>query len=228
MLELNNNSDDDSGPATTHWGSGIPAKMPKVIPPQSARGASESGPANIPRGSGIRARKPKVIIPHPEPPPPAGFGLETDEEEPTAQDMAQIYLDEGQLKVHPDRGIGAVQGPNYAETLLFRYEAHEDNDGTSPLLPEWQAKQRYEVQSQEESLNLPYLPVVKNSDPELHAKNMSLDLDFSRLSLSTQNELRRDGVDLGFEPERNFDYELLPRFEMFKKQNRLQKRTHNM
>jgi hypothetical protein len=173
----------------------------------------------------ISTRKPKVIIAHPEPPLPAGFAFEANEDELTAQEMAHLYLNEGQLIVNPDRRIGAIQGPNYAETLLYRNEAHENNDGTLPLLPEWQAKQRYDVQSRTEELKLQCLPEVKSSDASLHTKNQSLEFNFSQLSLSTQQELKRDRIDLDFEPLQRFDYELTPRFEMFKKHK---KRTHSI
>jgi hypothetical protein len=177
----------------------------------------------------VLAKKPKLLIAHPEPPPPAEFGLDDEDEDEgiTARDLARQYLEEGQLKMHPDPAIGAVQGPNYMETSFFLKEAHENNDPTLPLLPEYQVKQRYQIQSQEERLELPCLPEVTSSDRSLHEKNMSLDLDFSRLALSTQEELVRDGVDLDFEPAHDFDFELCPRFSVFKEHKKQQKRINN-
>lgn len=182
-------------------------------------------PIKTPSALTLPEKRPKVIIPHPEPDPPPGFKRR---EELTAQDIALQYLEEGHLTVHPDPAIGAVQGPNYTETMLFRYEAHEEADCTLPLLPEWQAKQRYENPDREEELRLPRLSLVKSSNPTQHAYNMSLDLDFSRLSLNTQQELTRDGVDLDFEPEQKFDFELLPRSIVFKEHKTRQGRLHNI
>ena len=158
----------------------------------------------------------------------AGFGLELEQVEPTAQDAAQVYLEEGQLTLHSDRRIGAVQGPNYAETMLYRFDAHEDNDRTKPLLPEYQSRQQYEVQAHEEGLKLLRLPQVKSSKASAHVKNMGLDFDLSQLTLSTQEALKRDAVDLDFEPEHMFDYELSPRFDIFKESKKQQRRTHNI
>ena len=179
-------------------------------------------------GHAILAKRPKVIVPHPEPPSPASFQLDVENEEMTAYDMAQYYLDEGQLQMHPDPAIGAVQGPNYTETLLFLKEAHENDDPTLPLLPEYQSKQQYQIQSQERRLKLPCLPEVASSDRTLHEKNLSLDLDISRLSLATQEELARDGVDLDFWPAVDFNFELSPRFSAFKTHKGLRKRTNNL
>ena len=180
----------------------------------------------ISRGSTLLERRPKVIIPHPQPDPPADF--EREESQLTAQELALQYLEEGHLTMHPDPSIGAVQGPNYAETLLFCYEAHEGAEGSLPLLPEWQAKQRSEIQSREEHLRLPRLPKVKTSNRSQHAQNLSLDFEFARLSLAAQQELIRDGVDLDFEPDTKFGFELLPRAAVFKERKVRQKRTHNI
>jgi hypothetical protein len=175
--------------------------------------------------STVLVKKPKVIIPHPEPPPPPGFGIHIEGGKATAQEMAKFYVIEGQLQIHPNRAVGAIQGPNYAETRLFRREAHENNDPNQPLISQYKAKQRYEIQSQVNWLKLSFLPKVISSDPLLHERNLKLDLDFSRLSLSTQKELKQDGVDLDFEPAEGFDYELLPSLSIFKDNMKHQKRT---
>ena len=180
--------------------------------------------------SGAIVRKPKVLIPHPEPPSPGGFGFDVEDDEVImAQHMAEEFLQEGYLTMHPEPAIGPLQGPNYAETGLFLKVAHENGDPFLPLLPEWEAQQRWVTQSEEEQrLRLPCLPQVASSDRALHERNMNLDLDFARLSLSAQAELMRDGVDLDFEPAQDFDYEISPRSSIFKEHKKHQKRTHNM
>jgi hypothetical protein len=161
-------------------------------------------------------RVPKVIIPHAEPAPPAGYDFGTEIEQ-SAADISRLFIEEGQLTLHPNRMIGAVKGPNYDETLLYRLEAHEDDDGTKPLKPEWQGRQQSEVWRNVTDLKIPSLPVLQSSDPGNHAYNASLDLDFSRLSLSTQEELQQDRVDFAFDNEHTFDYEISPATRIFRR-----------
>jgi hypothetical protein len=218
LLELNNNDDSSDAESET-------TNAPFLASAILGRGSKVLVSHPEPHCAPFRVKKPKVIIPHPEPPPPADFGLKAeDEEEETAQDIAQSYISEGKLAMHG--GIGAVQSHNYAKTGLFRKEAHEDNDPTLPLLPHYQAKQQYEIQRQDDRLKLPCLPQITSSDQSLHERNLSVDLDFAQLSLS--EELKRDGVDLDFEPAKNFEYELLPSFSIFKMPKKHQKRTHNI
>ncbi len=141
--------------------------------------------------------------------------METDVADLTAHDMARVFLEEGQLTLHRDRKIGAVQGPNYHETQLYRREAHEENDGAKPLLPTWQAQQQYGLHGHKSALKVSSLPLITSSDLMAHADNVSLDFDFSRLALSTQEELERDRVDLDFDYEHKFEYEQLPRLKIF-------------
>jgi hypothetical protein len=174
---------------------------------QKPRGFAATLPAKAAK------KVPKVIIPHPEPAPPAGFqfGMEVEQ---SAADMARAYLEEGQITLLKNRRIGAVQGPNYGETLFYRYEAHEDNDGTMPLLPEWQARQQWHIQGEMANLSLPRLLVLTGSSSADHLRNAALDFDFSRLSLETQAELQRDRVEYTFDGL--FDHESSPRTKIFK------------
>jgi len=167
------------------------------------------GKSSLERGGLLptTVKRPKVVIPHPEPPPPENFDIQVEQ---TGQELAQIFVEEGQLRVHQDRGIGAIQGPNYLETGLFHLEAHEEYDGSKPLLPEWQAKQQSELLGQRDDIRLPRLPHVESSDLTAHEENLSLDLDFSRLSLSAQEELKRDRCELHWENNHKFKYELFP------------------
>jgi hypothetical protein len=181
-----------------------PAQPAQPINPIQHRHSLQRGgllPSNI--------KRPKVLIPHPEPPPPIGFDLGADVEQ-TGKELAQTYVEEGMIKLHEDPAIGAVQGVNYHETGLFLTEAHENRDGTAPLLPSWQSKQQFEIQRQKIETRIPTLPRIKSSHPATHKKNMSLDLDISKLSLSTQEELRRDRVDFKWDNTYNFNNELFP------------------
>jgi len=163
----------------------------------------------LPKISG-RKVPPRVIIPHREPTPPIDEVKRTTGE--TANEMGRVFLEEGQLRIHPDRRVGAVQGPNYAETMLYRFDAHEDNDCTRPLLPSIQNCQQYEI-VQRHTLHLPSLPLVSSSSQKRHARNVKLDLD---LSVAEQQRLEGDGIDLNFEPNSDFKYEMSIRTKKFK------------
>ena len=165
----------------------------------------------LPKNSGRRV-PPRIILPHQEPTP----NLEEMEESTgeTAEEIGRAYLEEGQLRICPDRRIGTVQGPNYAETKLYRIDAHEDNDSTKPLLPSIQSRQQYEVvRTWEHTLRVARLPRVSSSSQRRHARNVKLDLE---LSTSEQQELERDGIDLTFEPNNDFEYEVSLRTKKFK------------
>jgi hypothetical protein len=168
--------------------------------------------------SALMRKAPKVITPHPQPAAPAGYKFESPAViEQSAQEISKSYLEEGHLALLDDRRIGVVQGPNYAETMLYCYEAHEMSDTSMPLLPEWQARQQSEVQTKITKLVIPILPTIKSSNSAIHKKNMELDLDISQLSLSTREELNQDGVDFGLDHEHTFDFELSPRQKIFRR-----------
>lgn len=114
-------------------------------------------------GSNRRVRRPTPFIPHPEPPLPRTVSDDPDviqidddddddsdddddDEEAAEQSIAaytrEAYLDSGKLVLHGNPIIGAVQGPEYASTGLFRREAHLDEDPARPLLVEFQREQR--------------------------------------------------------------------------------------
>lgn len=166
-------------------------------------------------------KRPKVLIPHPEPLPPSEFEHGMEEKEQTAHAMAEAYIESGQLIVHPDRGIGAIQGPNYADTLLYRFEAHEDFDGTKPLRPEWGSRQQCHLHSHTSQLQLPRLSKVASSNFELHKTNKTLDLDVSSLSTPVRESFAKDGIDLDFEQHHKFDLEPAPGYEIFKTKPRV-------
>ncbi|KAI1210354.1 WD40 repeat-like protein [Annulohypoxylon truncatum] len=109
---------------------------------QAHPAALSSGFLNLQLGGQQRAiRRPRPFIPHPTPPPPDSAG-ELEAEAQIGQQTAKAYLDKSELVLHPDPTIGAVQGPAYAETNLFRVEAHLYGDVEAPLLAAFEARQR--------------------------------------------------------------------------------------
>ncbi|TVY35634.1 Rik1-associated factor [Lachnellula subtilissima] len=176
---------------------------------------TDERPTFIPAGSGpLRkafSKRPKVIIPHPEPPPPlqyVGESYAMESLERSAQELALEFLVQGRLRLHPDSAIGAVQGPNYAETKLYRMEAHEEGDALKPLLPEFQTKQQYEKVRETSKIGFSELPTVQCSDPALHARNESLDLT-----------LEGEGVDFNW--NYGFEREPTPHFAVFDNKRQL-------
>jgi len=149
-------------------------------------------------------KRPKVIRPHREPPPPKHSEAEEalEDLEKTGQELAVEFIREGRLSLHSDPGVGAVQGPNYAETNYFRLEAHEESDASKPLLPEFQAVQRYETSQDGHSSELPKIPPVQCSNLVLHSRNLALD-----------SALAKAGVD--FDWDYRFESDLMPRFAIF-------------
>ena len=102
---------------------------------------------------GKQIRRPRPIIPHPEVPPPgddnsaalataAAADTATSELLYPGQERAREYLRNGELVLHPGLGIGAVQGPNYAQTGLFRAEAHAGGDPSQPLVAVFEVQQQ--------------------------------------------------------------------------------------
>ncbi|KAI0137348.1 WD40-repeat-containing domain protein, partial [Xylariales sp. AK1849] len=140
-------------------------------------------------------RRPRPLMPHPEPPPPNANSSETKLQ--LGQERARGYLERGQVILNPHPNIGAVQGPNYSSTGLFRAEAHRDDDVTQPLLGAFERKQ------QENILYYGYRKpsrLRKIRDPQalwaVHEQNSSLDLDVKGLHPDTRAQLEADGVEL--------------------------------
>lgn len=145
-------------------------------------------------------RRPKLIIPHPEPDPPATDANGNPLDPETGQARAEAYLKKGQILLHRNLTVGAVQGPNYAETGLFCREAHSDENPANPLLA------RIDIQQQESVKMFPqrrrdmFLPMRGLKDhtqaERLHMRNLGADLDMSSLSEETLLELQMSRVDL--------------------------------
>ncbi|KAL3427543.1 WD repeat domain-containing protein [Phlyctema vagabunda] len=160
---------------------------------------------------------PKVLIHHPEPEPPCGY--QASDTEDTAVEIARKYLDSEELIINPVPTIGAVQGPQYHNTNLFRLECHQEGDANAPLLLDWQAKQHINKLEGVEEIpsEFPCLPRVESSSRSLHTKNVDLDFDLSRLSISNKEALLKEGIDFDFSDENMYEYKRIrPHFSLFK------------
>lgn len=161
--------------------------------------------------SPIALRKP--ITPH----PPLQAPLIDDDDmeippEQTARQIGQEFLDRGQIVIHEDMWVGAVQGPHYASTgLFYNVEEYKDefgqhSEGWSTQELEEKQQLRYNV----ETIKFPQLPYIQSSSRLLHEKNVNLDLNLAVLSPETYAQLRKERVDVDFQNENDFLLELGP------------------
>ncbi|KFY85253.1 hypothetical protein V500_08577 [Pseudogymnoascus sp. VKM F-4518 (FW-2643)] len=153
-------------------------------------------------------RRQQPIIPHYEGTGSTANGggdLVEPSPEPTAREMAQRYLDAGQVVVHPDPYVGAVQGENYMQTGLFCRQLHQGGDPDSEPLEEVlrQQEKRYKGKSLAISTTRDIEPCV---EPQ-HEKNCMLDLQLEQLHPETIVELAASGADFSFDDEHEYDYE---------------------
>lgn len=222
-----NDADLEGGPIAMKVGKNSNAEIAKRTRNGTSRpsGVSSAGKITL-RGVPLQhallpknIRRPKLIIPHAEPPPPLGREA-TQVKQETSMDIAQHYLHEGILEQHPGRGV--YQGPNYAEgpsideTPWYRFEAHEENDASKSLLPEFRAQQQYMTRQKNTELRLERLPRVKSSDPKKHEENTKLDLDFSQLSLELRKVLQDDKVEIEEDFTDSLKFDFLPRSKIFR------------
>ncbi|PHH80394.1 hypothetical protein CDD83_3764 [Cordyceps sp. RAO-2017] len=182
-------------------------------------------------GTNRRIRRPKPFIPHPEPPPPPGNG-EADADESDAEGDSELvsayarrrYLDSGQLVLHRNPVVGAVQGPAYASTGLFRREAHLGEEPTAPLLTEYERLQRESEHASgarrrrsERRLKNPLAADGNDEDrARRHAANRRLDLDGLRLEFAELwDSMRRERAVLTADEDEDwgFAYEEMPEWE---------------
>ncbi|OIW27555.1 WD40 repeat-like protein [Coniochaeta ligniaria NRRL 30616] len=152
-----------------------------------------------------KIRRPQPVIRHPEPDPPAIHRKEHDDEKGIAR--ARAYLQKGQITLTGNPVVGAVQGPNYAETGLYRKELHADDDPTQPLLASQNSLQQDAVWRPKFERRAQQLrPLRENSKlPDRHVENLGKDLDLAQLSEETKEELRLAGALV--EMDYDFEYE---------------------
>lgn len=169
---------------------------------------------NLPGPPGMRAttwRTPTPIAHHQEPPPPPQMpqGLKT------GCELGRAYITARQLKFSGDPTVGMVQDVNYADTGLFRPDAHVECEPTRKLIEHVESKQQIKRKVLD---NVPIrtkrVKIIGASNEDAdhvdadgeepktrdvakrHDENRKLDLDLQGLSLETRNALDRDRVPL--------------------------------
>ncbi|KFX89247.1 hypothetical protein V490_07156 [Pseudogymnoascus sp. VKM F-3557] len=153
-------------------------------------------------------RRQQPIIPHYEPERSTGNGDGDSamlSPEPTAREMAQKYIDAGQIVIHPDQYIGAVQGKHYGYTGLFCGPLHQGGDPRSDPLPDVVRQQQ--MRYRRERLVLRTIRDIAPCPEFQHQTNYSLDLRPEQLDPETVVELEQSGADFRFSDENQYDYE---------------------
>ncbi|KAF7884954.1 hypothetical protein EAF00_010772 [Botryotinia globosa] len=157
-------------------------------------------------------RGPRLIKHHPEPDPPDNYIIQDFPD--TGVGISNHFVQSKFITINTDPAIGAVQGPNYHETSLYRLDAHEDQDGTKPLLPYYQARQQHDLHVKMAPQPLSILPnITQSSDLIAHMNNLSLSLEFDMLEPITRRQLLEDRAQL--EADDDFEYEVGPKIEIF-------------
>lgn len=163
-------------------------------------------------------RRPIPVILHPEPPPPSHDAEGRPIVAETGASRGRAYLANLHLRRHPNPTIGVVQGPRYAETGLFRREAHFLEDPAQPLLARWEVMQQEAVKEfsggRRRDQFMALRPVKDMVGLEtLHARNRARGLEVEELPEETRLALEREGVDFELMEEYVVEYEEMPRVE---------------
>lgn len=165
-----------------------------------------------------RIRRPRPFTPHAEPPPPMTTGNTSPGPRSIAQYSRQTYLCSYKLIIHENPVIGAVQGPSYDLTQLYRRDAHAYFDAQGPLLPEFERNQRSAIDASigprpRSFRRLKDASLLTSSpDVDVHAVNVSKDLDVAALPEKLVEELVHSGAQLNLDGEEGWDfaYEEMP------------------
>ncbi|CAK7216995.1 hypothetical protein SBRCBS47491_003012 [Sporothrix bragantina] len=150
-------NDDEDGPfiSEDEAGSGDDANDATNI----NKGMAPARPGLLRRSRLAFKHHPPEVIRHATPPPPTptvppgGTGVvvdnavhsrngNKDDDEDSGLVRARAFLTSGQITVHRDPTIGAVKGPNYAETQLFCRDFHLDGLPERPLLAQYDRHQQ--------------------------------------------------------------------------------------
>ncbi|KFA49304.1 hypothetical protein S40293_04201 [Stachybotrys chartarum IBT 40293] len=177
-------------------------------PEEATENGSVNGPLVTIPGLRRQVRRPMPFIPHPEPAPP-------NEGEDSSLEIGKYsrrqFLDSQQLVIHPNPVIGAVQGPAYETTNLYRREAHVDEDPRRPLIADFDRQQRRSILSghgRRRSLRRTRLASLSNPDYQAaHRANLEKDFDPARLDASDLADLVAAGAELSLE-DRGWDFAL--------------------
>lgn len=150
-------------------------------------------------------RRPKPFIPHPEVPPPGGSVIRTVQ---LGHERAQGYLERGELVVYPH--IGAVQGPNYMNTGLFRTEAHRDDDISQPLLPPYERQQQQNCTFRSSGRVTEVRDVLFTTEEETRHRLNQLDDEERGLAEGSTTRLQLEEERAELDPEYDLDYDFGP------------------
>ncbi|RGP58783.1 hypothetical protein FLONG3_11388 [Fusarium longipes] len=177
------------------------------------RDAPESHFMTLP-GTNRRLRRPQPLVPHPEPDPPGSeYGEDMDiDSELDATYARRTYLDTQYLKLINNPVIGAVQGPKYLSTNLFRRDAHLNQDPTAPLLADFERLQKdseaASIGRRRRSVRRVKIPVPPDERLKAaHAENKKQDLDLEQLERGEMDDLVKAGALLSIEEDWGFTYE---------------------
>jgi WD40 repeat protein len=151
-------------------------------------------------------RRPRPFIPHPEVPPPDGLA---GPDPSLGRQRAGEYLQRGEIVLNPHPCIGAVQGPRYAETRLYRAEAHMDDDIGKPLLAGFESQQQENTRFTDHERPRRIRP-IKGYESETASRllhqNTWAEIDHGRnLDDRTRAQLEAEGVEC--DSDYDFDYE---------------------
>jgi hypothetical protein len=155
----------------------------------------------LPGGAVRKIQRPPAIIPHPDPPAPTHDAEGRPIVSTSGPALGRAYLEKLQLERHHDPTIGVVQGPQYAETGLFRREMHFNEDPAQPLLAQWERMQQEELKRPKSfpAKRLVLKPVrAMHYLEEVHRDNTSLDVDVEtllRLGLLEKERVNLEPVD---------------------------------
>jgi hypothetical protein len=114
-------------------------------------------------------RRPRPFLPHDELPPP---GAQAHGEQSDVREIAREYLTTAQLELHPDPTVGVIQGTYYAQTGLFRAEAHINENPAEPLRIDFTRKQMY-FQKGDRVANHHRFPVLRQQQQQQQQQGKS-------------------------------------------------------
>ncbi|KAI0013310.1 hypothetical protein F4779DRAFT_625438 [Xylariaceae sp. FL0662B] len=164
-----------------------------------------SKPLTIQLNGGVQRsiRRPRPFIPHGELPHPDD---NEDNRKSSGPARAKEYLKNHQLILRRDATIGAVQGPSYSETGLYRAEAHLDGDVNGPLLSGFENLQQANRVFSRVQRHRRQRAISEGPQGAVHAQNTELDLDVESFDTETRSRLEAERAELNISPQ-DLDYE---------------------
>ncbi|KAI1083839.1 hypothetical protein F5B20DRAFT_352284 [Whalleya microplaca] len=164
--------------------------------------ASEPLKIQLDSGAQRSIRRPRPFIPHGDLPHP-----DDDNSNPSGPSRAKGYLDNQQLVLHPDKAVGAVQGPRYSETGLYRAEAHLDEDVNGPLLSGFENLQQANRSFSRIQRHIRQRALSEEPGDVrcAHAQNAKLDFDVESFDRETRAKLEAERAEIEIS-EKDLDY----------------------